>query len=168
MTHPLVIQLRFTRSELVRCLEGVSEKDGCRRVLPMNCLSWIVGHLANQEHGYWVMGAQKQNVAPGLYELVGYGQPATTPSLAEMWATWRTVTETADRYLDTLTTEVLQTHLEWEGKPWHESVGTMLWRNIHHYWFHIGEAHAMRQVLGHQGLPEFVGDMSTAVYVPEN
>jgi len=66
-----------------------------------------------------------------------------------------------------LTTEVLQTHLEWEGKPWPESVGTMLLRNIHHYWFHIGEAHAMRQVMGHQGLPDFVGDMSAAIYTPE-
>ena len=167
MTHPLVVQLRFSRSELVRCLEGLSEEDACRRVLPMNCPSWIVGHLANQEHGYWVMGAQKLNVAPGLYDLVGYGRPAATPSLAEMWAIWRTVTEAADRYLDTLTTEVLQTHLEWEGKPWPESVGTMLLRNIHHYWFHIGEAHAMRQVMGHQGLPDFVGDMSAATYTPE-
>lgn len=42
MTHPLVTQLRFARSEFVRCLDGVSEEDGVKRLLPMNCLSWIV------------------------------------------------------------------------------------------------------------------------------
>ena len=43
----------------------------------------------------------------------------------------------------------------------------MLQRNFYHYWFHIGEAHAIRQMLGHPDLPQFVGDMSTAIYRPE-
>ena len=82
--HPLVTQLRFARSELVRCLEGVSEEEARRRLGPANCISWIVGHLADQEHNYWVVRAQGQNLAPDLNKLVGYGQPASTPSLAEM------------------------------------------------------------------------------------
>ena len=45
-----------------------------------------------------------------------------------------------------------------------EGLGTMLLRNIYHYWFHTGEVHAMRQVLGHTNLPQFVGDMSLAKY----
>jgi hypothetical protein len=49
MTHPLVTQLRSARSELVRCLKGVSAEEALRRIEPMNCLSWIVGHLASQE-----------------------------------------------------------------------------------------------------------------------
>jgi hypothetical protein len=36
----------------------------------------------------------------------------------------------------------------------------------YHYWYHLGEAHAIRQMLGHQDLPQFVGDMSAAVYRP--
>jgi hypothetical protein len=167
MPHPLVTQLRFTRSEFVRCLEEVSEKDACSRLAPANCISWIVGHLANQEHRYWVMLAQGKDLAPGLNDLVGYGKPASTPPLGETWATWRTVTAAADQYLDTLTPELLQTHFELEGKPVGESVGTMLLRNIYHYWFHAGEAHAIRQMLGHIDLPQFVGDMSQAVYRPE-
>ena len=54
MTHPLVTQLRFSRGEFVRCLEGVPPEDASRRLRPMNCLSWIVGHLASQEHYLWV------------------------------------------------------------------------------------------------------------------
>lgn len=79
MTHPLVTQLRFTRSELLRCLEGVSDEEARHRFEPMNCIL----------------------------------------------------------------------------------------RNIYHYWFHLGEAHAIRQLLGHTDLPQFVGDMSEALYRPE-
>ncbi len=167
MTHPLVTQLCFARSELERCLEGVSASDACRHFEPMNCISWMVGHLANQEHWYWLLMAQGQVLAPHLDELVGYGQPASTPPLAEMWAVWQTITGAADRYLDTLTSELLQTHLERNGQPHSESIGTMLLRNTYHYWFHTGEAHAIRQLLGHPDLPQFVGDMSPAVYRPE-
>jgi uncharacterized damage-inducible protein DinB len=165
--HPLVTQLRFARSELLRCLEGVSDEEACHRFQPMNCISWIVGHLASQEHAYWVLWAQGQDLAPGLQELVGYGRPASTPPLDEMWDTWLTVTRAADTFLDTLTTEVLQTYLEWQGKPLRETIGTMLYRNIYHYWFHTGEAHAIRQALGHKDLPQFVGNMQDAWYQPE-
>ena len=167
MAHFLVDQLRFARSEFVRCLEGVSEEDACRRVEPMNCISWIVGHLANQEHRYWVILGQGQELVPGLNDLVGYGKPASTPSLSEMWDTWRTVTAAADVYLDTLTPEIMLTHFEQEGKPVYESVGTMLLRNLYHYWFHTGEGHAVRQMLGHPDLPQFVGDIAQVGYRPE-
>ena len=88
MTHPLVTQLRFSRSEFLRCLEGVSPEDGIRRLGPMNSLSWIVGHLASHEYFVWIQMAQGENIAPGLQDLVGYGRPATTPPWEEMWALW--------------------------------------------------------------------------------
>jgi hypothetical protein len=130
----LVTQLRFARSEFQRCLAGVSAEDGVRRLEPMNCISWIVGHMANQEHAYWVVWGQGQIVAPGLYELVGFGQPPSTPPLDEMWATWHKVTAAADPFLDALTPQQLDTILEWEGKPMREPVGTLLLRNIYQYW----------------------------------
>jgi hypothetical protein len=40
-----------------------------------------------------------------------------------------------------------------------ESVGTRILRTTYHYFFHTGEAHAVRQQLGHPDLPYFVGDM---------
>lgn len=165
--HLLVTQLRFARSEFVRGLEGVPAADGALRVPPLNCLSWMVGHLANQEHRFWVRLAQHKDLAPGLNNLVGYGRPASTPSMDQMWAVWRTVTTAADEYLDTLTPEILQTHLGRARGPADESVGTMLLRNIYHYWYHTGEAAAVRQLLGHTNLPDFVGDMGAAAYQPE-
>lgn len=54
MPHPLVTQLRFTRSEMVRCMKEVPVEDAVHRLPPLNCLSWIVGHLAAQEHYLWL------------------------------------------------------------------------------------------------------------------
>ena len=165
--HLFVAQLRFARSEWQRGLEGVTEAEAVQRVGQMNCLSWMVGHLANQESGYWVLLAQGNTLVPGLNNLVGHGKPASTPPLADMLAAWHTVTHAADIYLETVTPELLQTHFMWNGQRRPESVGTMLMRNIYHYWYHIGEAAAVRQALGHTGLPKFVGDMSQAAYRPE-
>jgi hypothetical protein len=165
--HLLVNQLRFARSEFVRSLEGVSEGDAIRRILPMNSISWMVAHLANQEHRYWVILARQKEVAAGLYELAGYGRPASTPPLKEMWAVWRKVTAEADVFLETLTPTIMQGFLLRDGKPVAENTCTLLMRNIYHYWYHTGEASAVRQMLGHTNLPEFVGDMSSASYRPE-
>jgi uncharacterized damage-inducible protein DinB len=165
--HLLVTQLRFARTEFGRGLDGVSETDGLIRLAPLNSLGWMVGHLANQEHRYWVILAQGLELMPGLVDRVGTGRPASTPSLAEMWSAWRTVTAAADDYLDTLTGDQLDRFLLRGGRPVKENVGTMLLRTIYHYWFHTGEASAVRQLLGHQELPEFVGDMSAATYRSE-
>ena len=159
MIHPLTTQLQFTRGEFVRCFQGVSPEDACRRVGGMNCLSWIVGHLAWQEHALWVQMAQGQNIAPGLRHLVGFGQPASTPPWEEMWTLWHAITERADVWLCRLKPEDLKTHLAWEGKPTTEDIGILLLRNIFHYWFHLGKAHAVRQMLGHSDLPQYVGNM---------
>ena len=167
MAHPLVAQLRFARSEFARCLEGVPAEDAVRRLMPMNCLSWIVGHMANQEQGWWLFLAQGRLLVPGLNDLVGYRKPASTPPLDEMWAAWRAITEAADEYLEALTTDLLQTHLAYKGGRRPESIGTMVYRNTYHYWYHTGEAHAIRDMLGHENLPEFVGNMSEALYRPE-
>jgi uncharacterized damage-inducible protein DinB len=151
----------------VRGLDGVSEPDGLARKLPMNSIGWMVGHMANQEHRYWVVFAQGKEVVHGLMERVGTGRPASTPPLGEMWAAWRSATAAADDYLDMLTVDRLGTFLLKDGKPIDESVGTMLMRVIYHYWYHTGEAAAVRQLLGHRDLPEFVGDMDLAAYRPE-
>jgi uncharacterized damage-inducible protein DinB len=167
MTHLLVTQLRFARSEFARCLDGISAEDGVRRSGPMNSISWMVGHLANQENTYWVRVAQEKVIYPDLYNLVGTGKPASTPPLDEMLAAWREITSAADSYLDILTPELLQTYFIRNSKPVAESVGTLLMRNIYHYWYHLGEVSSVRQMLGHTDLPEYVGDISKTPYYPE-
>ena len=168
MTHPLVEQFRFTRSEWLRGLEGVSEDDAVRHFGPMNCISWIVGHLAWHEHRYWVERAQGRMLFPQLNEMYAYGASMSTPSLREMFDIWRTVTQAADPFLDTLTVETLLSELLREGKPVGQSHGSALRRITYHYWFHTGEIQAIRQMLGHADLPEYVGNIEAeAAYRPE-
>ena len=168
MTHPLVDQFRFTRSEWLRGLEGVSEEDGARHCGPMNCISWNVGHLAWHEHRYWLERAQGRLLFPKLNEVYAYGAPMSTPSLRDMLAVWRQVAQAADPYLDSLTTETLQAELLYNGQPIGQSIGSALRRITYHYWYHIGEIQAIRQMLGQANLPEYVGDIETeAPYRPE-
>ena len=164
MAHFLVEQLKFARRELQRCLEGMTEADALRRLGPMNSIGWIVGHLASQENFIWVNTGQQIEIWPDLINQVGYGKPATTPPLGEMWRAWAEITAAADQYLDHLTDEKLSDYLKFDENMAHENVGTTLMRNIYHYWFHIGEAHAIRQGMGHQDLPDFVGRFEDAVY----
>jgi hypothetical protein len=167
MTHPLVMQLRFARSELLRGLANLSDEDAATRVLPMNCISWNVGHLASQEQRNWLTRMQNRTPLPQLQQDFGNGSPASTLRLSEVLGAWRHTTTECDKYLDTLITEGLQQPSMMDGKPTVYSVGTLLLRQIYHYWYHIGENMAIRQMLGHHGLAEYVGDLhSQAPYEP--
>ncbi len=168
MSHPLVDQFRFTRSEWLRGLEGITEEEGSRHFGAMNCISWTVGHLSWHEQRTFLQRPQNKILFPQLNELFAYGAPMNTPSLEEMSGIWRTVAEAVDPYLDTLTTDVLQTDLLLNGEPVGQSRGSALRRITYHYWYHIGEIQAIRQMLGHTNLPEYVGNIETeAPYRPE-
>jgi len=158
MAHPRVEQLRFARSEWQRGLVGLSEEDAIRRLPPMNSISWMAGHLAWHERLIWLRRAQGLKVEPAL-DGVATGKPASTPPLIEMQAAWRRVVAAADVYLDRLTTADLELRLEFDDREVQPVVGTQLQTIAYHYWSHIGEASAVRQLLGHVDLPEWVGDL---------
>ena len=168
MTHPLVDQLRFTRSEFKRCLKGLTDEEGAKRFLPMNCIAWNVGHLAWHEQRYFMFYGQGKILIPELNDLYAYGAPASTPSLDEMLKVWKKVTKAVDPWLDGLTTAKLQEYVIREGKVSKYIWGNLLQRVIYHYWYHLGENAAIRQNLGHSGLPQFVGNIdSQAPYRPQ-
>ena len=166
MTHPLVQQLRFTRSEFERGLEGLTDAESRRRFLPMNSISWNIGHLAWQEQRYWLLRGQGKLLLPEINKLFAYGAPASTPALADMQAAWREIISAADPWLDALTVEKLQERALFDGQPG-PLFGSLLQRTTYHYWYHNGENQAIRQMLGHTDLPEFVGDIDgEAPYQP--
>lgn len=166
MTHPLVDQLRFTRSEWLRALEGTPEADGARRLGPMNSISWMVYHLAWHEQLNFVTRLQGETPVPDANELGASGGPASTPSLAAAIAAWHTIAAAADPALDGLDTEAMQRPMPHAPTP--RSIGSTILRVTYHYWAHIGEIIAIRQVLGHEAVPEFVGAIDTeAPYRPE-
>lgn len=161
MPHPLVDQLRFTRSEFMRGLAGLSDEDARHRFLPMNCLSWNVGHLAWHEQRYFLTFARGEVLVPVLNQQFAYGAPASTPPLAEMLDAWQQITRAADAWLDQATTEGLHQIFTTSSGSWSTSYGNLLQRVVYHYWYHTGENMAIRQMLGHADLAEFVGDLDT-------
>jgi hypothetical protein len=166
MPHPLVDQLRFARRQFGVAVAGTPEADGARRLEPMNSIGWIVSHLAWHEQAYWLQRAQGITVRPELDDAGASGKPATTPSLTAMLEAWEAVKEAADPWLDARTTTDLFQSVPNSPSP--RLIGNSLLRVTYHYWFHTGEIMAIRQVLGHAGLPEFIGDIdSLAPWRPE-
>jgi hypothetical protein len=166
--HPLVDQLRFTRSEFIRGIKGVSDGEARRRFRPMNSISWNVGHLAMQEQRYFLWRAQGELPHPHIAEEFATGAPGTTPPLDEVMEAWLEITKQADPWLEQLTSRKLQERTIFRRKPTQYVIGNLLQRVIYHYWYHCGENQAIRQMLGHAGLPQFVGDIDgQAPYRPE-
>ena len=168
MPHPLVDQLRFTRSEFQRGLRGLDAEDARRRVEPMNSISWNVGHLAWQEQQYFVTWPTGERPFPDIdREFVSGGTPST-PSLHRVLDAWRAITAAADPWLDTVTRRELEANVVSGGRELQRRYGDLLQRVIYHYWYHTGENAAIRQALGHTKLPQFVGSIDTkAPYRPD-
>lgn len=166
--HPLVDQLRFTRREFMRAIRGVSAEDAVKRILPMNSLSWNVGHLAWQEQRYFLYFGQGITPFPDIAKEFAYGAPASTPSLERTVKAWKAITKAADPWLDGLTSDRLAARAVSRGKEVAFIHGNLLQRTIYHYWYHTGENMAIRQQLGHGSLPQFVGNLDdAATYRPD-
>jgi len=159
MIHPLVAQLNFTRSEWQRGLEGVNDTDAVKHLGPMNCISWLVGHMAWHEQWYLLDLAQGKRPYPELMTRYAYQSAKSSPRLAEILPIWLDVTHLTQPYLEKLTSANLQDDLLRHGKVVGQNLGTAIQRLIYHYWYHTGEVQAIRQLLGHHGLPEFVGEI---------
>jgi hypothetical protein len=151
-------QLRFSRSEFERGFAGVSEEDSRHRFMPINSIAWIVGHMAWHEQHYWLKRAQGIIPFPKLEEVAAYGKPPVDVSHSEVIELWKAAIKESDAYLTGLTKGDLLKKLVVNGKQLHANIGTMMTRVIYHYWYHIGEMQAIRQLLGHKDLPSFVGN----------
>lgn len=150
--HPLVVMQHLTRQEFLRGLQGLTEGEARRRLEPMNCISWTIGHMAAQEHAFFVARPQGREVKPEYKPFLTGSQPSQ-PSLEEMMTLWRATCDNADAWLHAVTEERLKQRFS--SQPRAETAGTLLVRNIFHYWSHIGEINAARQMLGHVA-PQFV------------
>ncbi len=159
MPHPLVDQLRFARSEFRRNLAGLTDDEARRRFMPMNCISWNVGHLAWQEQRYWLHFAQDRLVVPNINDEFRSGGPASTPALDAVLQAWEIITAATDPWLDSLDATALDISIRRDDASWTPTIGSLLLRVTYHYWFHNGENAAIRQMLGHTDLPQFVGDL---------
>ncbi len=162
--HYLVTQLDFARAEFQRVMQDVSPQEGTRVLPPFNSLGFIVAHMAVHEHTMWILMGQQRKLYSGIGARFGSGAETSTPDWDEVWTIWHHVIQEADHYLVTLTDDMMDTFLTFRDQPREESLGHTLLRVINHYWFHIGEAHGLRQALGHTDIPDFVGDIQRTRY----
>jgi hypothetical protein len=168
MAHLVVDQLRFARSEWVRGLRGVREDDAAKHFGRMNCISWIVGHLAWQEQRYLLWRPRDIVLYPQIQVEFAFGAPMSTPSLASMRRAWNEITKSSEPFLDRLQSKDLVRDLPLNGKPSGQTLGDAIRRMTFHYWYHIGEIQAIRQMLGQTRLPQYVGNLEgKAPYRPD-
>ena len=116
----------------------------------------MVGHLAWHEQNYWLKRAQGVILVPELEINAAYGKPAGDLPFKEMIRHWETVTAACDDYLSRLTAQDLEKPMRFAGNEQPGNIGSMIQRVIYHYWYHCGEMQAVRQLLEHADLPEFV------------
>ena len=128
MAHPLVDQLRFTRSEWLRGLRGVTDEDAARHFGQMNSIGWIVGHLTWQEQRYLLHRPQGLMPRPDIQAEFATGEPMSTPSLKAMLAAWRKITGATEDFLDALSTERLLVDLPLNGKRTGQTQGSAIRR----------------------------------------
>jgi hypothetical protein len=168
LAHPIVDQLRFTRSEWARALRGVTEEDANRHFGQMNSIGWIVGHLAWHEQRTLFLRLRDTVPFREINDEFYSGAPMTTPSLKAMRAAWSKLTNESEPFLDSLTTKQLMRDLPRGGKPSGQTFADAIRRMTFHYWFHIGEILAIRQMVGGKRLPEYVGNLEAhAPYRPD-
>ena len=151
--HTLVDMLFLSRREFERNLVGLNDEDARKSIEPMNCISWIIAHVANQHHMFFVAWPHGEDT-DSRYTPYGYGQPTSQPPLEEAMALWRDACNDSEEWLQSVTDEVLRER-PIITTPGNENSGALLVRCIFHTWCHLGEISSIRQILGHKP-PQFV------------
>ena len=78
---------------------------------------------------------------------MGFGKPASTPSLKKMISYWEKITQDSDEYLFQMKESDLLEKMVVKGKEFPFNKGTMISRVIYHIWYHNGEMQALRQLM---------------------
>ena len=105
--HLLVQMLYLSRKEFERNLEGLTDEDARKIIEPMNCISWIVAHVACQHQIFFVDWPQGKNIDP-RYLPYNYGAPPSEPPLDEAMTLWRDACRASEPWLQAATNESLQ------------------------------------------------------------
>ncbi len=156
MAHFIVTQIQFAKESWLRGLKDVTPEDAKKRFGESNCISWMVGHMAQFDQMAWL------DTPVADLETFAWGRPASTPELSDVLDAWHTVNIEVNHVLNTFT----EADMQRPSRFTEENCATMLQRQTWHYWYHLGEMQAIRQMMGHQGLPQYVGRMGSTVYYP--
>ena len=116
--------LRLTCKEFDRNLAGLNDDDARKRIEPMNCISWIIAHVANQHHTFFVAW-QQEKAAETRFLPYGYGSPASQSHLEEALSLWHDATGDTEVWLKSVTNEKLK-ELPATSSPESENNGALM------------------------------------------
>ena len=150
--HELADMLCLSRWEFERNLVGLNDEDARKRVEPMNCISWIIAHVADQHYAFFVAWPRGVEV-DSRYLPYAYGSPPSRPPLEEAMELWKEAGNELQPWLEAADDETLRQRPPASRE--NENYGALLVRCIFHTWCHLGEISSIRQVLGHRP-PQFV------------
>jgi len=153
--HHLGAVLSVRRKEFLCALEG------------LNCIGWIVAHVAWQESFFWQECGQGQLV-PQRLRAFATGRRGFVPDYGEVLGDCDEIARATERFLRNLDQQALKRHFIHQNAKVRdlvaeENAGTLLTRCIMHYWSHIGEIACIRSLLGHKA-PQFVGGLEGCRY----
>ena len=150
-----------------RALKGLSEEDAIRATVAHELHQlehWASGLAGTALFLYYGQGLMP---FPEVQEAFAYGAPASTPPLRQVLNYWRKITSAADPWLKSLSTQKLQEQVIKMVSPSSACSATCSsGQSI--ITGQRSENLAIRQMLGHTGLPDFVGNIDRlAPYTPE-
>ena len=134
-----------------RCFEGLSEEDALKQHTGGSAFAWTLVHIAGFEDGQInvrIRGSERHPVLLDQFERF-----RETPGQADSWvAIQQAVADMRAElrtYLDALTDEQLATTMAPPTRNGPEQpLQYLLWRDIAHAYYHIGEVAAKRDQLG--------------------
>jgi len=100
--HTMVQMLNLTRKEFERNLVGLTDEDARKRIEPMNCISWIIAHVACQHRAFfvdWPAGRKTDS----RYLPYGHGAPPSEPPLDEAMGLWQDACKESEAWLQAAT-----------------------------------------------------------------
>lgn len=156
MAPPLIKQLQFTRADFIRSLDTVTEEEATRIYFPMNPISWNICHVACQEQRHLLKDTP---ILPEITTKFGWGSKPSTPTLTYAWDVWNSITKAVDKRLAEFSEEDMMQEVFMEDEGVSYVNGNAIQKIIYHYWYHLGECMAIRQLYGTKNLYEPVGDL---------
>lgn len=143
--------LRLNTHLLLNCLDGVTDDQAARRIVPqVNSMSFLVAHLIDTRHELLgILGGSRENpVRPHLANARSIDDVVDLPTLSELLSAWRQVAAAIEEQLASVGDAALDAPSGRRfpgGDP--STLGSLAFL-VQHDSYHIGQLAMLRRVHG--------------------
>lgn len=136
---------KITNNVLRDYFNDLSNQEGKKIFKPMNCISWMIGHLACINYNIVARNSKNRSI-PDINDKFGNGSPHFQPEILDVISLWETSVRECFAFLDQMEEEDLKNKIS--DSKMNFNLGTDISRLTFHAWNHMGEIAAVRQFLG--------------------